>query len=488
MKPVSTACPHPVHPMHSGWSARRHWWGMALVAGLALLAAPRSVGQDGLAGTSSSAGAAAGLESLERAFQGVVEQVAPCVVGIRAQRRLATVSLPGNDGADELHEQTVVVNGSGTVIGDGGLILTNEHVIQSAEDINVLCHDGQQLTAAVVASDARSDLAILRIARDDLPAATLCDWSGVARGQWIVVLGNPFGLALDGQLCVSVGIISNLGRQLPGLGEVDDRFYNDMIQVTAPISPGNSGGPLFNLHGEMVGILTAMHTRAPADEGIGFAIPLTPIKRRLIETLSSGQHIEYGYVGLTVRSPDQAERQLLGVGGGVVVQRVDPDGPAANAGINVDDIITEYDGQPVAGPAQLADLVGQSPIDAPVSLNLLRDGVPAAVSIDVRPRDVSRVSWMRGAAISWRGLRLTDLSTDSRRHMDTDGDELTGVVVLEVRPDSPADLADISAGDVIDIVGDQPVRNTLEFLGRVGGVTGTLTVNIRGIGIRAVKP
>ncbi len=473
------------------WSRRRPagspawplWLVTLLLFAISTLIAPRAPAGEPPAGQG-----LADLEALQGAFQQVVEQVAPSVVGIRAERRQGPL-LPGAGKADPAGpiEQRVVVNGSGTILSEDGLILTSEHVVQAATDIEVLFFDGQRLPAVVLAADARSDLAILHTARVGLRPTTLGDWSNVARGQWIVVVGNPFGLGQDGQMSVSVGVIANLGRQLPGLGEVDDRFYNDMVQVTAPINPGNSGGPLFNIHGELIGVVAAMHTRAPADDGVGFAIPMTPPKRRLVDTLCQGRSIEYGYLGATVRVPDAAERAVIGVGHGVVVQRVEPEGPAAQAGLTVGDVILELDRQLVTGPAQLAELVGQSPIGSAVQLELLRGGRPASLRVTLDRRDVSRVSWMRSGAVYWRGMRLTDLSADASRHMRADG-QAAGVVVIEVERDSPASRASIQVGDVIEGVAGQTIRDTVEFLMRVRAVKGTLAVAVRNGGSRAVAP
>lgn len=442
------------------------------------LVAPRGVAGD--LGPAAAGGGVADLEGLERAFRCVVEQVAPYVVGIRAQRP-ATVPGAGDD------EQRVAINGSGTIISEDGLILTSEHVVQAATDIEVLFHDGQRLQALVVAADPRSDLAVLQTVRAALRPAALCNWSDVARGQWIVVLGNPFGLGHDGQLSVSVGVIANLGRQLPGLGEADDRFYNDMIQITAPISPGNSGGPLFNIHGELVGVVTAMHTRAPADDGVGFAVPMTPVKRRLVNLLAQGRPIEYGYLGAVVRLPDATERVLIGRTYGVVVQRVEPEGPAAQAGLTANDVILAFDDQAVTGPGQLAELVGQSPVGTSVHLELLRGGQTLSLRVALDLRDVSRVTWMRGGTVCWRGMRLEDLSGDARRRMCADA-PAAGVIVTDVVHGSPANRANIQIGDVIDEVDGQPVRDTLEFLKRVHAVQGPLGVFVRNGGPRAVGP
>jgi serine protease Do len=462
------------------------WLVATLLFAASIVLAPRAAAGDDPPPTQPDA--VADLEALQRAFQRVVDQVAPSVVGIRAQRHRVT-TLPGANPGDkpETIEQELIVNGSGTVIGEDGLILTSEHVVQGASDIQVLFADGQQSRGTVWAADARADLAVLRVSRTDTRPVQMCDWETVARGQWSVVIGNPFGLGRDGQLSVSVGVIANLGRQLPGLGEVDDRFYHDMLQITAPINPGNSGGPLFNIRGELIGIVTAMHTRAPADEGIGFAIPMSPAKRRVVETLCQGRPIEYGYLGVVVRALEAAERAALHLGHGAVVQQIEPNGPAAQAGLSVGDLVLEFEHQPVTGPAQFAELAGQSAVGSAVQLDVLRDGRMETLRLVVERRDVSRVSWMRGNAITWRGMRLTDLSPDARRHMRVDS-EAQGVVIIEVELDSPAGRAALRVGDVIEAAGGAPVRDTYEFLARVRGAEGPLVVSVRKVGSRSIEP
>jgi len=472
-----------------GRRPRSLWLAAALLFALSIPAAPRAPAADEPPDAAS--GSVADLGAIERAFEQVAARVAPTVVGIRAQRRYAAALPVGDAGGENAAvEQLVVVNASGTIISAEGLILTNEHVVQAAVDVEVLFHDGRKLPATVVSSDPRSDLAVISVARSGLSPATLGDWEAVTRGQWAIVIGNPFGLGSDGKLSVSVGVIANLDRQLPGLGEVDDRFYSDMVQVTAPINPGNSGGPLLNIRGELIGIVTAMHTRAPADDGVGFAIPLTPAKRRLIDILRQGRRIEYGYLGVSVRLPEPAERTAAGLGAerGVIVQQVEPDGPAAAADLRVGDLLFAYAQSPVTGPAQLAELIGQTPVGTRVGLELLRAGQPLDLEATIDRRDISRVSWMRGGAVFWRGLRLADLTDDSRRRMRVTGDAPRGVVVIEVDADSPAGRAGVQAGNVIEAVGGQPVHGALDFLARVRDAAGALEVAIRERGTRTIAP
>jgi serine protease Do len=216
-------------------------------------------------------------------------------------------------------------------------------------------------------------------------------------------MGNPYGLATDGQASVAIGVISNLHRQLPGLGEDDDRFYYDMIQTTASIHPGHSGGPLFNLRGEVIGVVTAMHTHAAGDDGVGFATPLTDAKRRLIDRLANGRPIEYGYVGALVGMPTAAEREAAGRPGGVVVQRIESNGPAARAALAVGDLVLTWNGQSVWAPGQFAELVGQTPSGARITVTYVRGGKPAETAIDVEARDVARAALLRESGVVMHG-------------------------------------------------------------------------------------
>lgn len=466
----------------------RLWLYAVLAFVLLVLFAPvRSSGGDGPDGRSEPP---ADLAQIEEAFQRVVEQVSPSVVGIRVQRRYLA-ALPGGraSSADGMFEQLVTVNGSGTIIDRSGLILTNEHVIQAANRIEVFLHDGQSLPATPVAADARSDLAVLKVERDDLTPARIVDWSDVRRGQWTIALGNPYGLGNDGKPSVSVGVIANLGRRLPGLGEVDDRFYTDMIQTTAAIHPGCSGGPLFNVRGELVGVVTAMHTRAPADDGVGFAIPMTPARRRLIHELREGRPIAYGYLGLTVRALRPEERQAAGVGPrvGVLVQEVDPDGPAAEVGVREGDLILRFDQQVVPAPGSLAELVGQTRPGQTVTVELQRDGEPLVVHATLQCRQVSRVSWMRGGAVLWRGLRLTDLTPHVRQRMGVDA-TAAGVVVIDVQAGSSTQRPPVEIGDVIERVAEATVRDLADFQARVRGRQGPVKIHVRARGELVIPP
>jgi serine protease DegQ len=348
---------------------------------------------------SAEASAIEAAADIERAFQAVADRVSPSVVGIKVQRRYVVPALPGDGGkegtgdgrAQTTFEQWVVVNGSGMVIGADGLILTNEHVIQSAADIEIALWDGRRLPATVVSSDPRSDLAVLRVESEGLQPVRFAEPKRVRRGQWAIALGNPYGLAADGRACLSTGVVSNLGRRLPGLGESDDRFYHNMLQTTAAINPGNSGGALFNLRGEVLGIITAMHTRATEGDGVGFAIPMTPVKASVVERLRRGESIVYGYVGLSVRDPRPDERRTADreEPAGAIVDDVLEGGPGAECDIRAGDLLLTFDTQPVQSAAHLAELIGAAPVGSRVRAEVQRGRRSIGVEIEVARRDAS---------------------------------------------------------------------------------------------------
>lgn len=350
----------------------------------------------GYADGGSRAGAAtpeiADARALQTAFEEVAAQIAPSVVAVHVERAAGPVVIRANDDSQDGGASTsVLVNGTGIVIRPEGFILTNEHVVQDALKIVVVMYDGKHLPATLVQADRRGDLAILRVAKRDLQPMRMARWDHVARGQWAIVLGNPYGLGADGQASVAVGIISNLERRLPGLGAEDDRLYHDMIQTTAAIHPGYSGGPLVNLRGELVGLVTAMHTRTAAEDGVGFAIPMKPEVVTRINELCTGRPVAYGFVGVTARSLNEQELAVVHHNA-VAVGALEPDGPAARAGLRIGDVVLGVNGQTLRGPSHFAYLVGQLPVGAAARLAILRDRLQIELEVEVEPRETQRVA------------------------------------------------------------------------------------------------
>jgi serine protease Do len=404
----------------------------------------------------------ADLVALERLFAQVAEQAGPSVVGLRVERAVVL------DAGDETAvTQFVIVNGTGCVVREDGLILTNEHVIQGARSVVAVFHDGTRSPASVVAADPRGDLAVLRVPREGLRPLPWCRWEEVQRGQWALALGNPYGLGGDGHACVSVGVISNLGRRLPGLGVGDDRYYANMIQTTAAIHPGHSGGPLLNARGELIGVITAVYTRAGTDEGLGFAIALTPARRRMIEVLLAGQPLEHGYLGLSLHEDGEE--------GGARVHEVEPGGPAARAGVQPGDLIVGCGEDAVGSAGALIELIGALPAGTTVPLMVVRGTERLALGVDVERRDAQRVAWLRDVPPAWLGLRVGDAAEP-------------GVAVVDVQPDSAAARAGLRPGDVITHVSRLPVRTVDELRAAACAVGDGAAVTVAGRGPVELRP
>ncbi|MDB5297552.1 MAG: 2-alkenal reductase, partial [Phycisphaerales bacterium] len=293
---------------------------------------------------------------LERQFEAVARRVVGSVVAISAvDSPVASdeVQHAGRTNPDKLNaalesqDRTV---GTGLVVAAEGYILTNEHVVGRAAQIWVTTDDRKVYPAVVVGSDPRADLAVLKV-----PAAGLRPVAFAAaparRGQWAIAIGNPYGLAGDGELAVSVGVVSAVGRSLPKLSGREDRLYQDLIQTTAQINPGNSGGPLFDAAGDVIGVNCAVVLPVKQTNGIGFAIPAGPRLRAVVDRLVAGREVTYAYLGVRTTTAAPADCTAAGLpvdAGGARVDYVEAGSPAAAAGLRAGDIVTALAGAAVA--------------------------------------------------------------------------------------------------------------------------------------------
>ncbi len=331
------------------------------------------------------------LSSIEQTFVQLAQRVGPSVVAIETQNRSLDVESTERKTPDHKIQSLI---GTGVVLSSDGLILTNEHVVHSAEKIFVILNDSGRYEGAVVGRDERSDLAVLKIEADGLTPAMLGDLEFVRIGQWALAMGNPFGMARDGHLALSYGIVSGLGKSLRSLEEDGHKYYGNLIQTTADIHPGNSGGPLFNIRGEMIGINTAIETKSGVSKAIGFAIPVNAQTRRIIEALSRGEEIKYGFLGINITEADFAQlRQVDSVNPwGVVVTRVFPSSPAEKAGLRVDDLIVRYSSEAVQNVDHLIRMVGATPVGETVQLVVFREGQSRTVEVTITEREAITAS------------------------------------------------------------------------------------------------
>jgi S1-C subfamily serine protease len=303
----------------------------------------------------------ADLEAIENAFVALAEKVSPSVVAISTK----------NAPRSRMRRSPMV--GSGVIIGSEGLILSNDHVVSSADRIYVTLQSGRRYKADIVSRDEHSDLAVIKIEADNLIPAEYGNLSNVKVGQFALAMGNPFGTAKDGDMSLSYGIVSALGKSLQELEEHGNKYYGNLIQTTADINPGNSGGPLFNIRGQIIGINTAIETRSGVSEGLGYAIPINSRTLRIIDTLAQGNEVKYGFLGVNIESDRSARRQVSAANRwGVVVTRVFPKTAADEAGLREDDLILKYDTQPVRSQNHLIRMVGATPVGETVPLTVYR--------------------------------------------------------------------------------------------------------------------
>jgi serine protease Do len=344
--------------------------------------------------------------------------------------------------------QTARSLGSGFIISDDGYILTNYHVIAGADEIKVKLSDSREFKAVLKGGDEKLDLALLKIdAKDHLPVALLGDSDALEVGEWVMAIGNPFGL---GQT-VTAGIVSAKGRVI-GSGP-----YDDFIQTDASINPGNSGGPLFNSNGEVVGINTAI---VAGGQGIGFAIPVNMAKEILPQLKEKGK-VTRGWFGVVVQAvtPELAQSFGLSERKGVLVSQVVKDSPAEKAGLKSGDIILEFAGKPIHEMQELPRIAANMPAGKKAVVKILRNGkIEEKTVLIEQMKEGGEESTVVQSKL---GFIATELTVDLAGKLGIK--ETKGVIVVEVKPGSPAEEAGMAPGDIIAQIDDTPIATMADF-------------------------
>lgn len=333
-------------------------------------------------------------------------------------------------------------------------ILTNNHVVRNADKIRVRLPDGRKFEATVTGRDALSDVAVIEIKAATLPALPLGDSANLQVGEWVVAIGNPFGLSNT----LTVGVVSATGRT--GLGI---NHYEDFIQTDAAINPGNSGGPLINLDGEVVGINTAIFSRSGGYMGVGFAIPINMAKRIADQLIEKGE-VTRGFLGVVIQplTPDLAASFGLDQHKGVLIAQISENSPAAAAGLRQGDVVVAYDGRPVTDPGDFRNRVSLTAPGSRKELAIIRDGEQEAISVTIGKLSDDKVV-AQGPAQSAReiGLAVQTLTPDlAQRYGAQPGH---GVIVTQVSPGSIAATAGIQPGTIIFQVDRKVVNNAKDF-------------------------
>jgi serine protease Do len=350
--------------------------------------------------------------------------------------------------------------GSGFIFDPAGYILTNNHVVENADEITVKLHDGEEVKAQLVGRDAKTDVAVLRIeTKKQLPAVVFGDSEALKVGEWVMAIGNPFGL----ESSVTAGIVSAKGRFI-GQGN-----YDDFIQTDAPINPGNSGGPLIDMHGKVVGINTSIFSRTGGNIGIGFAIPIN-LARDLIPDLRDKGHVTRGWLGVMIQkvTPDIAESLRLPAAKGALVADVVKDGPAGKAGIKTGDVIVSFDGHVVKESTELPLLVARTPIGRQVEVKVLRDGEEQTLSVAIAEMKEEDVAGTNDESEAY-GLTVQNITPEIAESLGI-GVDVKGVLVAGVESGSAAEEAGLRRGDVIVEVNRQPVPDVDAYTKAIGSV------------------
>jgi serine protease Do len=405
-------------------------------------------------------------------FADLVAQVKPAVVSVTTKLEVRPTAdegpsafgmMPGG-GMQQEHPQAVEARGSGFIIDANGTIVTNNHVVKDARSVSVTLADGTTLPAHVVGRDQRTDLAVLKVdSKTPLPYIKLGDSSKVRVGEWVVAMGNPFGLGGT----VTAGIVSAKGR------DIGEGPYDQFIQIDAPINQGNSGGPLFTQDGKVVGVNSAILSPTGGSIGIGFAIPSNVVKTVAAQLEASG-HVTRGYLGVASQPVSDQMAKALHLSGdsGALVANVSPDGPAAKAGVQPGDVIQAINDQKVTNPRDLAvDVAAVKPGDT-AKLDILRDGNKQTISVDLAsmPNENTADSGTEQASQGKVGIALAPLSPDVRSKLDLP-QGTKGAVVAQVEPGSAAEAAGIQAGDVIVGVGAKAVTSPDEAVKAIHSAT-----------------
>jgi serine protease Do len=418
----------------------------------------------------------ASLEALNRERRALVNSVVPSVVAVKTSKKINV----RRDGALDPfefffrnqrqfrnpQEEAMVQNslGSGVIVTNEGHIITNNHVVDQVDEIEVQLSDGRTKKARLVGADAQVDLAVLKIDEPGIKPLKLADSDTVQAGDFVLAIGNPFGF----EETVTDGIISSKSR--PNRTDA----FGDLLQTNAAINPGNSGGPLINLRGEVVGINTAIISRSGGSQGIGFAIPSNNVRTALESLLKQGRIIR-GYLGIQTRAgqPNQPAPNT----DGVLVDDVIPGSPAAEARLQKGDVIRKFDGRDVKSLLQLRSLVSQVELNKNVELEIVRDGKPMKVAAQIKeepvdyktgvvprpnlpqqPNEPSDQPERSGASLG--AIHVGELTPDIARRLDLPNG-VRGVVVTDVDPDSG--MAELQKGDVIEEVNQQATGTVADF-------------------------
>ena len=375
-------------------------------------------------------------------------------------------------GRPEAQPRKATSLGSGFIIDPSGYVVTNNHVIADADEITVILHDDTNLKAEVIGRDTKTDIALLKVKSDKpLPAVTWGDSDAARIGDWVLAIGNPFGLGGS----VTAGILSARQR------DINSGPYDDFLQTDAAINKGNSGGPMFNMDGRVIGMNTAIYSPSGGSIGIGFAIPSSIAKAVVVELENESDHtVHRGWLGVRIQGVTDEIAESLGLdkARGALIASVSDNGPAQAAGIQAGDIVVSFDGRPVSDMKRLPRLVAETPVDKTVPVTVWRKRAETTLQVKIGRLEESeqqqastqeppkRGGKDQGGTVKTLGLTLSSITSELKEKFSL-ADDSKGVVVVEVAKESPAAAKGLRAGDMIMEAAQEEVRNPVEVSGRI---------------------
>ncbi len=391
-------------------------------------------------------------------FADISAQVGPSVVTITSTTTVTAPAMPfdpwgfgfgfpGQSG--QSREYTRQGLGSGVIISEDGLIVTNNHVAGDSDELQVVLPDGEEVAAKLVGTDPRSDIALIKIEVDhSLPAISIGNSDDLRVGEWVLAIGSPFALSQT----VTQGIVSFLGRD--GLGLAD---FEDYIQTDAAINPGNSGGALVNLDGELVGVNTAIASRNGGYQGIGFAIPASTVQNVVDDLLEFGE-VQRGWLGISMQdvSSELASQFDIEDTRGVLISDILPDSPAEDSDLQRGDIVTEVNGEEFDSPNNFRNIIAAIDPGTETRLTVIRDGRTRRINVVIGSRDEDPQVIAEDMESEY-GWQLGDLTHDIASRLGAA--DVSGVVVLNVAPGGRAAIAGVQSGDIIQEINRHPVSS-----------------------------
>jgi serine protease Do len=418
------------------------------------------------------------LADFKNGFSTVIDPALPAVVNISSTKVVKQQVVPnpffndpffrqffGNQFGQQQQPRTEREEslGSGVFITQDGYIVTNNHVVSGASDIEVYTQNRKKYKAQVVGTDPRTDIAVLKVDATGLPTLAFGDSSKLKVGDLVFAIGDPFGIGET----ATMGIVSATGRALGGAIE----HYENFIQTDAAINPGNSGGALIDVRGDLIGINTAIISGGGGNEGVGFAIPVN-MARDVIEQIVEHGKVIRGYLGVSIQGvdPDMAKAFGLSQGGGALIGDVTPDGPAAKAGLERGDIVLELNGSSVSGPDDLSLRISEMAPGSVAHLKVYRSGHTQEIDVTLGtfPETGQPGAPAEGAGAALQGVHVENLTPEIAQQLGLPAGT-AGVVVTDVDPSSPAAAANVQHGDVIEEVNRKPVHNIEEYRQALAG-------------------